>query len=95
MIDTNHYVYVLHFDTPLKGFQHYIGRSRVFDRRMQLHRSGHGSKWVRWFANNGRDFVVSYKEKMADSTAAWVRERQLKRRKNTRALCSVCTPSRR
>jgi predicted GIY-YIG superfamily endonuclease len=86
-------VYLLHFDEPLGNknnkraqAQHYIGYADRLDRRLQEHLNGKGAKITQALVKAGIGF-----ELVRTWTGSRSYERQLKNRKNARALCPVCS----
>jgi predicted GIY-YIG superfamily endonuclease len=83
-------VYLIHLDSKLKHSQHYIGfvdgGTDRLNSRLDYHRRGRGSKFLKAVVDAGIDFVVS---------RTWVEgdrnfERKLKNMKNARRLCPIC-----
>ena len=82
-------VYLIHLETPLAHSRHYLGfaESDVHS-RLETHRKGQGSRMLR-AANLAK---INY-----DIVRIWHDgdrnfERSLKKRKNAKFLCPVCTP---
>lgn len=83
-------VYLLHFDAPYKGAQHYLGSTTDLGKRIARHQSGDGSKLMKAVVEvAGIKFQVS---------RIWLRpngdgrqyERMLKGRHNHKSLCPLC-----
>jgi hypothetical protein len=82
-------VYLLHFSAPVGHAQHYVGWTAGLDPqpRFQRHLAGRGSPLVRAALRAG---TVSLACHVPGTRAD---ERVLKRRKNTRDYCPLCSPS--
>jgi predicted GIY-YIG superfamily endonuclease len=78
-------IYLIHFDQSFKHARHYIGFTTDLDARLQAHASGHGARLMEVITNAGINWQC---------VRTWPGERkferQLKRRKETPALCPVC-----
>lgn len=82
-------MYLLHFDQPLGGKQHYLGSTfdgRLFQ-RMREHQRGHGGRFTRRFSQAGIGFTLA---------AAWTINRRedeaaRKRTGHLARICPVCT----
>lgn len=82
-------IYLLHFDRPISDShttQHYLGYSEEWENRVNQHRDGDGSRLCQVARNRGINFTVA---------RLWIGdrdlERQLKKRKNSKRLCPICT----
>lgn len=83
-------IYLIHFDDKLAGrAEHYLGfcsDQRDLSKRWAEHISGRGAKILRACNQQGITYVVA-----ATFPGDRHRERQLKRRKNSRRLCPLCS----
>jgi len=85
-------VYLIHLEEKLKHSQHYLGfvdggEDRL-QSRLEYHRTGKGSKFLKAVSEKGINFSV---------VRTWVDgdrnfERKLKNRKNAKHLCPICNP---
>ena len=77
-------LYLLHFDQPLNGRQHYLGWTEDVPRRLEEHRKGQGGKTTAAYKKAGIGFTLA---------ASWPGtkgdETQFKR-KRLRSLCPLC-----
>lgn len=85
-------VYLIHFDTPFKGCQHYLGwvddaRGRL-DRRMEKHLKGQGACLLRAVNLAG----IKWQLVRTWPGESRVFERRLKNHKKARCHCPVCNP---
>jgi len=86
-------VYILHFESQYwEGAQHYVGyTSKGILERLQVHRSGRGSRLVKYALDHGVDFVVGKLERgYPDKGSARRREIRLKREGHLDRHCEVC-----
>jgi hypothetical protein len=88
-------VYLLHLDTqlgdptnPRGQARHYIGWARDLDGRLHHHRNGTGAAFTAAAVRLGIAMTLA-RTWEGDRTF----ERRLKRRKNARLLCPLCTSS--
>lgn len=84
-------VYLIHLEQKLKHSQHYIGFVDGENRlktRVEYHRKGQGSKFLKAVTLAGIEFSVVRTWKDGDRNF----ERKLKNRKNAKALCPCCNP---
>jgi predicted GIY-YIG superfamily endonuclease len=82
-------VYLVHLERPLAHARHYIGFVETPDRldtRIEYHRQGRGSKFLRAVAEAGIDFAVARTWRDGDRRL----ERRLKNRKEAPRLCPLC-----
>ncbi len=81
-------VYLIHFDEPFKGVQHYLGYSadEKFAARIRHHQKNTGARLIRAvnLAGIGWNVVRQWPDQDGNF------ERQLKNRKNSSKLCPVC-----
>ncbi|MEW6687321.1 MAG: GIY-YIG nuclease family protein [Candidatus Edwardsbacteria bacterium] len=88
-------LYLLHFNSPVERngvkFQHYLGYTSLpLEERLERHRKGQGSLWVRWLlANGAKDFIVAFSQFFSTQQEARQREISLKKRMG-KQLCPVC-----
>lgn len=94
------WVYLLHFDRPLSHAQHYIGFTSNLNKRITEHRTasynGRPCKIMCAVYMAGITFSVARIWKIDDGSTEWNSrgrkfERQLKRRKNARLICPICS----
>lgn len=85
-------IYLLHFKKRYpkgKRPQHYIGSTDDLDSRIERHRAGNGSRLIEVITKAGIDFVVA---------RTWqggkIEERRIKRRREARKLCPICSGDR-
>jgi predicted GIY-YIG superfamily endonuclease len=86
-------VYCLHFLWPYWGkAQHYTGRTKfTAEERIEVHRSGKGSKLVAYALAHGNDFILAYKESFDTQHEAMIREHRLKKRHGgVKGTCPIC-----
>lgn len=80
-------VYLIHFNSPLKHANHYIGFVKGnLNNRIIKHRNGTGAKILKAANDKGIDWKVVRTWKEGDRNL----ERKLKNQKKTRCLCPVC-----
>ncbi|MEW6687335.1 MAG: GIY-YIG nuclease family protein [Candidatus Edwardsbacteria bacterium] len=88
-------LYLLHFNNPVERngvkFQHYLGYTSLpLEERLERHRKGQGSLWVRWLlANGAKDFIVAFTQFFSTQQEARQREISLKKRMG-KHLCPLC-----
>ena len=82
-------VYLIHLDTPLKHAKHYLGFSEAVQERLQQHRSGRGSAFMRAIAKERTGWHIS---RMWDGDREL--ERMLKDQHNAARLCPTCIQAR-
>lgn len=91
MDDSQHTVYILHFDKPYwLNCQHYVGYTKDLEARLAKHRAGNGSKLCRYAVNKGIQFSLVKVENYPTQSEARKRERQIKRRGGGGKLCPIC-----
>ncbi|WP_333316165.1 MULTISPECIES: GIY-YIG nuclease family protein [unclassified Microcoleus] len=83
------YVYLLHFEQPIcptHPSQHYVGWTKDLDERLYQHKKGRGAKFCGAARERGIKFVLA---------ECWVAdksfERTIKRQKNHKRFCPICT----
>lgn len=81
-------VYLIHFNTPLHHARHYIGYSAddLFDKRIECHRSGRGSKLLAHLNRIGTGWHVVRLWLGEDGNF----ERKLKNNHSSKKLCPIC-----
>lgn len=91
-------VYLLHFDRPYvspngkRHPQHYLGATSLpLDERMARHRTERGAALLRACLQSGIDFKVVKTWKCKSRQEAFQLEIKLKRRRNHRHYCSICS----
>jgi hypothetical protein len=80
-------VYLIHFDRPYKHSRHYLGFADNVDARLERHRAGHGSRLMEVITNAGITWQLA-----RTWTGDRKFERRLKNRKESPALCPICSP---
>ncbi len=88
------YVYLLHFEAPVDGKQHYIGSCNDMEKRMALHRAGRAAVLTRRLHGAGIAFVIANTWEFETSLEAIRAERATKRATAGRR-CSICLDARR
>ncbi len=83
-------VYLLHFQTPLRHAQHYLGSADDLATRLAQHRAGRGARLPQVFVEKGIDFQL-----VRTWNGGRGLERQLKDQHNGRRLCPLCHPRQR
>jgi predicted GIY-YIG superfamily endonuclease len=77
-------VYLLHFDRPLNGRQHYLGWSDNVPRRLEEHRKGQGGKTTARYKRAGIGFTLA-------SSWPGTRDHEAQfKRKRLGSLCPLC-----
>lgn len=80
-------VYLLCYNKPLYHAKHYLGNTSNLDNRIRRHRSGQSRAHLPMaFHKLGIDFIVS-----RTWEGSFALEKQLKKRKNNRKLCPICS----
>lgn len=79
-------VYLLHFHTPYRHAQHYLGYAEDLAARLQAHRSGNGARLVEVVTKAG----IAWELVRVWEDGDRIFERRLKNRKNARLLCPIC-----
>lgn len=80
-------VYLIHFARPYFHAQHYIGSSDDLGIRAERHLNGQGSPLLRAVSDNDIKWAI-----IRHWPGGRAFERQLKNRKDARALCPICNP---
>ena len=80
-------VYLIHFNHPYRHAQHYLGWASNFDARMIRHRKGRGSNLIKVIQDAGLEWEVVRVWEPASPKV----EAELKRYKNNRRLCPLCS----
>jgi len=83
------YVYLLHFEQPIcptRPSQHYVGWTKDLDERLYQHKKGRGAKFCGAARERGIKFVLA-ESWVADKSF----ERTIKRQKNHKRFCPICT----
>jgi predicted GIY-YIG superfamily endonuclease len=78
-------VYLIHFEQPYRHAKHYVGFTTDLPARIADHRAGVGSRLLQVVNDAGIKWEVA-RTWQGDRKL----ERQLKRRKETPALCPLC-----
>lgn len=79
-------VYLICFAEPFKHARHYLGWTGNLKRRVERHKSGHGSRLMAAVNQAGIDWQVVRTWKRVDRNE----ERRLKNRGGHARLCPVC-----
>ena len=79
-------VYLLHFDRPYRHTAHYMGWALDVEARIKQHRDGNGARLMRVIKDAGIGFQLARTWK-GDRKL----ERRLKKQKQARKLCKICT----
>lgn len=79
-------IYLIHFKTPYKQAQHYLGYASSFEKRMERHRAGRGSNLIDVIQKAGIEWEVVRKWEHVGPQA----EAELKRYHNNKRLCPIC-----
>lgn len=80
-------VYLIHFNEKLHHAQHYIGYTKDVKKRIEKHRNGNGAALLRYLNKVG----ILYKIVKIWKEAGPEIEQYLKRQKNTKRYCPICT----
>lgn len=81
-------VYLIHFHEKLHHAQHYIGSASAgLVRRIKEHRNGSGARILNVLNDKGIKYSV-----VRTWDGGVELERKLKRRKNAKNLCPICSP---
>jgi predicted GIY-YIG superfamily endonuclease len=81
-------VYLLHIDPPLKHARHYIGfTNRTVEERLDDHTSSKGSPLIAAAIKNGSSVTVG---RIWNGEGREL-ERRLKKQKNSRRHCTLCS----
>lgn len=84
-------VYVLHFDKPYKHAKHYTGIAKNIEKRIKLHRSGHGARLTQVLKENGISFTCRVIAEYPIFSMAHAEEKRLKKKvKNPNRYCPIC-----
>jgi len=82
-------VYLIHFERPYKGTQHYIGWTGLnMHDRLKRHKGERGACLLRACSQSGIDFHIV----RAWQNKPFTFEQQLKKRKKARLFCPICNP---
>jgi predicted GIY-YIG superfamily endonuclease len=80
-------VYMLHFDQPYKHARHYVGWAADLAERLAEHAAGRGARLTQVVRDAGISWQLSRTWPGSRAT-----ERDIKDRRNTPAMCPVCSP---
>lgn len=80
-------VYLIHFDEKLHHAQHYVGYTENLEGRMFCHRNGNGARIL----NRCNKLGIKYKVVRIWKHAGPDLEQHIKRHKNTKHYCPVCS----
>lgn len=83
-------VYLLHYEEPMNGAQHYLGASRDVFARIRHHEAGNGARFPAAFRRAGINFELARLWIATVAENPFHMERRLKRGKNNRKLCPTC-----
>jgi predicted GIY-YIG superfamily endonuclease len=79
------YVYLVHLEKPLPGGRHYVGYTSDLAKRISLHRSGDGAKFLKQANDAGIAWMVVRVWMNADTD----KEKSIKSM-SARIICPVC-----
>lgn len=79
-------VYLIHFETPYKHAQHYVGFAKDIAKRLAKHKSGSGARLIQVAQDNGIEWHLARIWKEATRTD----ERKLKNRGSAKRYCPIC-----
>ena len=82
-------VYLIHFNTPFKHARHYLGFSDDLNQRLTDHLCGKGSRLMEVVTDAGIEWTLA---RVWSGDRKF--ERRLKNRKNSPALCPICSATR-
>lgn len=80
-------VYLIHFSKKFYHARHYIGWTQNLSQRMSYHRNGNGAKILNALNKLGIEYTVV--REWEDGTPEL--EKQLKRQKNSKRFCPICS----
>jgi len=83
-------IYLLHFNEAIHHAGHYICSTANLDERLEAHRKGSGARLMAVLRERGIGFVLA-RTWSGDKQ----KERAIKKFRNGRALCPICSPSKR
>ena len=78
-------VYLLHFDSPYKHAQHYVGFTNNLPARLDAHSKGQGARLLEVITGAGLTFQLARTWKGTRKD-----ERRIKNRKEAPRLCPLC-----
>lgn len=84
------YVYLIHFKTPYKHAEHYLGSAVNLVARLDAHRRGTGARLMEVIVEAGISWEISKIWKCDTPELARLLEARLKRRSNDKRLCPIC-----
>jgi len=84
------YVYVLHFDEPLRHSRHYVGSTNVLQKRLISHARGTGSRLCEVLHERQMDWRLATLY-VVNSTHVRKLERYLKSQHNGPRYCNICS----
>ena len=79
-------IYLIHFDTPYKHAQHYVGFAKDIAKRLKKHQSGQGARLVQVIQLEGITWQLARIWKDGDRN----KERSLKNSGSARRYCPIC-----
>lgn len=79
-------IYLIHFDTPYKHAQHYLGFAKDIARRLKKHKSGQGARLVQVVQSAGITWTLARIWRDADRN----KERRLKNGGSSKRYCPIC-----
>lgn len=79
-------IYLIHFDTPYKHAQHYVGFAKDIAKRLKKHQSGQGARLVQVIQLEGITWQLARIWKDGTRTE----ERKLKNRGSAKRYCPIC-----
>ena len=84
------YVYLIHFHTPYKHAEHYLGSASCLEYRLEQHRRGTGARLMEVVKDAGITWEVSKIWRCDTPEAARVLESRLKGWNSDKRLCPIC-----
>jgi predicted GIY-YIG superfamily endonuclease len=81
-------IYLFHFSRPFHHAQHYLGATNDLEQRIAAHYAGRGSRLIRRVIEAGIEVAV-----VRTWEGDFKEERRLKKLKNNRLLCPICSRS--
>jgi predicted GIY-YIG superfamily endonuclease len=79
-------IYLIHFDTPYKHAQHYVGFATDIAKRLNKHKSGKGARLMQVIQLEGIEWQLARLWKDGTRTE----ERKLKNRGSAKRYCPIC-----
>lgn len=83
-------VYLIHFDSPFKHAQHYLGWAKDVEARFRLHAGGRGCRLLKFVNEGGIDYHIV---RRWQSTTR-ILEFKFKKWHDNKILCPICQSER-